>query len=59
MATETNIPTQVIEMANVRLAAGTIVRIEKVLKGGELRSGFIRAAVEAELLRRERGQVKK
>ena len=54
MATETNIPTQVIETANVRLPEGTIDRIEKVLKGGELRSRFIRAAVEAELRRRER-----
>jgi metal-responsive CopG/Arc/MetJ family transcriptional regulator len=55
MATVTSIiPTQVIETANVRLPEGTIDRIEKVLKGGELRSGFIRTAVEAELRRRER-----
>lgn len=52
MAT-TEIPTEVIEMVNVRVTPGTIDRIEKVLKGGELRSAFVRAAIAAELQRRE------
>jgi hypothetical protein len=40
-------------MVNVRVTPGTIDRIEKVLKGGELRSAFVRAAIAAELQRRE------
>lgn len=42
-----------LEMINARLPQGTGERIDRVLKGGELRSAFIRAAIEAELERRE------
>ena len=42
-----------LEMISVRHTAGTSSRIDKVLFGGELRANFIRAAVEAELQRRE------
>lgn len=42
------------EIMNVRLLEGTSARIDKVLKGGEIRAMFIRAAIEAELKRRER-----
>jgi hypothetical protein len=42
-----------IDFFNVRLPAGTAKRIDNVLNGGELRSAFIRHAVEAELQRRE------
>jgi metal-responsive CopG/Arc/MetJ family transcriptional regulator len=38
----------------VRLIEGTPTRIDKVLKGGEVRSVFVRRAVEAELAKRER-----
>ncbi len=51
--TTTETTTEVVEYANVRLVPGTLDRIEKVLKGGELRSRFIRAAIDAELQRRE------
>lgn len=42
------------EVTNIRLAKGTGPRIDRVLYGGELRSDFVRAAIEAELQRRER-----
>lgn len=42
-----------IERILVRLPEGSVERIHRVLKGGELRSAFVRAAVEAELQRRE------
>jgi metal-responsive CopG/Arc/MetJ family transcriptional regulator len=42
------------EITNVRLSKGDLERIARVLHGGELRSDFIRAAIEAELRRRER-----
>jgi metal-responsive CopG/Arc/MetJ family transcriptional regulator len=42
------------EMINARLPEGTGERIDRVLNGGELRSAFIRHAVEAELKRREK-----
>jgi predicted DNA-binding protein len=41
------------EIMNVRLAKGTNERIDKVLRGGEIRAMFIREAIEAELQRRE------
>jgi metal-responsive CopG/Arc/MetJ family transcriptional regulator len=41
------------EIIRSRLPEGTSARIDRVLKGGELRSAFVRAAVEAELQRRE------
>ena len=44
---------QKLEMINARLPQGTGERMDRVLKGGELRSAFIRAAIEAELQRRE------
>lgn len=37
----------------VRLPGGTFDRIDQVLKGGEIRAAFIRAAVEKELCERE------
>jgi hypothetical protein len=40
-------------ITNIRLAKDTLERIAAVLHGGELRSDFVRAAVEAELHRRE------
>lgn len=46
-------PVHKTEIVNARLPAGTGERMDRVLKGGELRSAFIRAAVEAELQRRE------
>jgi metal-responsive CopG/Arc/MetJ family transcriptional regulator len=42
------------EVTNIRLAQGVLSRINRMLYGGELRSDFIRAAIEAELQRRER-----
>ena len=42
-----------VEQERVRLPEGTGARIDAVLNGGELRSAFIRVAVEAELRRRE------
>ena len=42
-----------IEVVTVRLPEGTGSRIDKVLYGGELRSAFIREAIEAELQRRK------
>jgi len=41
-------------VANVRVAKDTGDRIDQVLYGGELRSDFLRAAIEKELIRRER-----
>jgi hypothetical protein len=43
-----------LEIMTVRVPEGTMDRISSVLHGGELRSVFIRVAVEAELLRREK-----
>jgi len=43
-----------LEIMTVRVPEGTMDRISSVLYGGELRSVFIRVAVEAELSRRER-----
>lgn len=40
-------------VTNIRLAKGILPRIDRVLYGGELRSDFIRAAIDAELQRRE------
>lgn len=41
------------EIAQIRLPKGTGARMDRVLKGGEIRAAFVRAAVEAELRRRE------
>ena len=46
--------TQWPELINARVPEGTGERMDKVLKGGELRSAFIRVAIEAELKRREK-----
>lgn len=43
-----------LEIMTVRVPGGTMDRISGVLRGGELRSGFVRVAVEAELARREK-----
>jgi metal-responsive CopG/Arc/MetJ family transcriptional regulator len=45
-------------ITNIRLARDMLPRIDRVLYGGELRSDFIRAAIEAELQRREREATK-
>lgn len=42
------------EQTPARLRAGTLTRIDKVLKGKEKRSDFIREAIEREVSRRER-----
>lgn len=42
-----------IESVTVRMPNGTLSRIDKVLKGGEIRAAFIRFAVEEELKRRK------
>ena len=55
MTSQTDKPAvQKLEMINARLPEGTGARMDRVLKGGELRSAFIRVAIEAELQRRER-----
>jgi len=41
-----------LEIMTVRVPEGTMDRINSLLRGGELRSVFIRTAVEAELARR-------
>jgi hypothetical protein len=41
-------------VTNVRLSPETLARIDPVLLSGELRSDFIRSAIEAELKRREK-----
>ena len=41
------------EAINIRVAEGTNARIDKVLRGGEIRAAFIREAIERELERRE------
>jgi metal-responsive CopG/Arc/MetJ family transcriptional regulator len=46
-----------LEIINARLPNGTSDRIDRVLNGGEVRSAFIRHAVEAELQRREESGV--
>jgi len=48
-----------LEIMTVRVPEGTMDRISSVLYGGELRSVFIRVAVEAELLRREKAARKR
>jgi metal-responsive CopG/Arc/MetJ family transcriptional regulator len=42
-----------LEIMTVRVPYGTLARIDRVLRGGELRSAFIRSAVEAELQSRK------
>lgn len=46
-------PNQHVDLINARLPEGTLNRMDKVLMGGELRSAFIRMAVDKELRRRE------
>ena len=46
-------PHSKLEVVNARLPEGTSERIDRVLNGGELRSAFIRHAVEKELQYRE------
>lgn len=41
-----------LEIMTVRVPEGTLACIDQHLKGGELRSAFIREAVEAEIARR-------
>jgi len=48
-----------VEITTVRLLTGTATRIDKVLHGGEVRSAFVRRAVEAEIARREAKLAKK
>ena len=45
-----------LEVITIRIPKGTGERIDKVLYGGELRSAFIREAIEAELGRRKPGR---
>ncbi len=56
MATHTNTtPDELkLEIMTVRVPEGTLGRIDALLLGGELRSAFIRKAVETELKRRMR-----
>ena len=42
------------EQTPARVPAGTLGRIDDVLRDGEKRADFIRAAIERELKRRER-----
>ena len=46
------------EQTPVRLPAGKLARIDRVLKEGEKRADFLREAVTRELRRRERAGVK-
>lgn len=41
------------EILTVRVSYDTLARMDRVLRGGEVRSEFIRRAVEAELQARE------
>lgn len=43
------------EIVTVRMPFGTLARIDHLLKGGELRSAFIRKALETEIERRSDG----
>lgn len=43
----------VADIMQARMKKGTFKRMDRVLKGGELRSHFLRTAVEAELRKRE------
>jgi hypothetical protein len=47
------------ERIGAKFPPGTLARITRVLEKGEVRLDFIRAAVEAELERRERKPAKK
>lgn len=47
-----------IDIMQARLPAGSLKRMDKVLRGGEIRAHFLRTAVENELKRRE-GAAKK
>lgn len=55
MTTNTNTSDELkLEIMTVRVPEGTLTRIDGALLGGELRSAFIRKAVETELKRRHR-----
>lgn len=43
-----------LEIMTVRVPEGTLAEIDTVLKGGELRSVFIRQAVQTELAKRKK-----
>jgi metal-responsive CopG/Arc/MetJ family transcriptional regulator len=43
-----------LEIMTVRVPEGTLAEIDTVLKGGELRSVFIRQAVQSELAKRKK-----
>lgn len=45
--------TPMTEAVNLRIPEGTMVRIDDVLNGGEVRSAFVRHAIEAEIQKRE------
>lgn len=49
-------PKKYVEDMVARFVAGTFARIEAVLRAGEDRADMVRAAVEAELRRRERAR---
>jgi hypothetical protein len=51
-------PPMNVTMTSVRLADDTRKRIDKVLENNEKMADFIRAAVERELKRRERGMMR-
>jgi len=42
-----------IDIMQARLPKGTLKRMDRVLRGGEIRAHFLRTAVENELRRRE------
>jgi len=42
-----------VDVLTMRLPGGSFARIDRVLKGGEIRAAFFRMAVEAELQKRE------
>jgi hypothetical protein len=53
-----NLPGSRLVIINARVPRDTGERMDRVLKGAELRSAFIRAAIEAELRRREKARTK-
>lgn len=48
-----------LEIVTVRLSEGTLLQIDALLKGGEIRAAFIRTAIANEIQRRinERGSI--
>jgi len=47
-------PVRTAELMTARLPIGTGAQMDKVLKGGEVRGAFIRAAILAEIQRRQK-----